>query len=662
MSGLCNMKRARFETSHITPPSDYGDHQPKVSRKIRACQACQNRKIKCDLEPGQDQCARCYRLGLRCIVNKSLQTLLDGENEWKTKIETQMQNLQAALSEVQRTLNMPRPLPKRLTETEGSNNFALSVGGHPVSSAAEGMPQAHPDGIVPIRPTGMTRENSVEAVTQEADDDQAMVSAPMASLFELTRLRNVRSDSRAPIHQPPGPARKADFITQGKFDLHEAERLFARFRETLNAYLWGGIALTHDTLDETRASSSLLTAAILAVTALHAQDDGRALDVCYPIFLELASQSMFARYHTLDDVRGLCIGAFYLSDLSWKLSGLAVRMATELNLHQFAAMALRDRPEYVEEARLWYFLYVCDHHFSVAYGRPPMISEDSTLSCHEDYLRLPGVAMSDQRLHSQVGVFIILSRIFTAFGPDRSRMIANDEFDILRLFDADLTRWRDHWKPRLAPNPHIADYPAKGVILHYHFARVQLFSICLRGLRPTERYKMSDERREFVNVAIGSAFGALELILNDADMRPAVIGMPLYLLTTIAYACLFLMKAQTQWRLANLNIRYETVSSVIEGVVALLEETSPCTRHVAHSLGRGLDGMLKRFQERNTMERQQQMRPNGQNVPLAHAGGVVWPDWNSWMFETAGMPDQFPLDMEQHGLNLLDALSSQMPG
>lgn len=354
-----------------------------------------------------------------------------------------MQSLQAALSEVQRTLNMPRPLPTQLPSID-ANDF--SRGGQVASMHL--VPQTHPDSNVPIRPTGMTRENSVEAEAQEADD-QAMVNAPMASLFEVTKLRNVRSDPWARMHRPPSRTQKPDFIAQGKFDLQEAERLFSRFRETLNAYLWGGIALVHDSLEGVRASSSLLTAAILAVTALHAQDDGRAFDVSYPIFLELVSQAMFDRYHTLDDVRGLCIGAFYLSDLSWKLSGLAVRIATELNLHQFCAMALRDRPEYVEEARLWYFLYVCDHHFSIAYGRPPVISENSTLSCHEEFLRLPGITMSDHRLHSQVGVFIILSRIYHAFGPDRSRMIANDEFEILRRFDVDLGRWRDQWKPRL---------------------------------------------------------------------------------------------------------------------------------------------------------------------------------------------------------------------
>ncbi|KAG6031420.1 hypothetical protein E4U41_007573 [Claviceps citrina] len=664
------MKRARFDSSQGSPPSDPGDHQPKISRKIRACQACQNRKIKCHLEPGQHQCARCSRLGLKCIVNKSLQTLLDGENEWKKNIEAQMQTLQAALSEVQRTLNMPRPLPTQLPGVQGNDTFAHGGDGGGAGGgrrrpalAVQSLPQNRPGGMVPILcPTGMTRENSVDAEAQDGDD-QAMVNAPMASLFEVTKLRNVRSDPWARGHHRPCSPRKADFITQGKVHLHEAEELFARFRETLNAYLWGGIALVHDTLDEVRASSPLLTAAILAVTALHAPGDGRAFDICYPVFLELVSQAMFERYHALDDVRGLCIGAFYLSDLSWKLSGLAVRIATELNLHQFCAMALRDRPEYVEEARLWYLLYVCDHHFSIAYGRPPVISEDATLSCHEDFLRLPGVTMSDDRLHSQVGVFIILSRVFNAFGPDRSRMIASGEFALLRRFDADLARWRDQWKPRLAPDPHIADYPAKGVTLHYHFARVQLFSICLRGLRPTDQHSMPNERREFVNLAIGSAFGALELLLHDPDMRPAVVGMPLYLLTTVAYACLFLMKAQTQWRSANLDVRYESVASVIEGVVVLLRETSPCVRHVAHYLGRGLDGMLGKFRERNAVERQH-VQQTGQPVPLSYAdGGGAWPDWNSWMFGPANVPSQFPLDQEQqHGLSFLDALSSQMPG
>ena len=325
-----------------------------------------------------------------------------------------------------------------------SSSFAMRVGPQSrLIKPKDSSPILKPD------VTAMTRENSPDAPINDGED-QSIDNAPMASLFEVTKLRNIRSDPGVSNPSPEDRTRELDFISQGKVNYLEAERLFSTFRGTLNAYLWGGIALVHDTLEATRSSSSLLTAAILAVTALHAQDEGRSFDTCYPIFLELTSQSVLARYHTLDDIRGLCIGAFWLSDLSWKLSGLAVRIATELNLHQSCTKAVRDSSaEHSEKARLWYFLYVCDHHFSIAYGRPPVINENATIISHESFLLLPDVTQSDFRLHSQVAVFIILSRVFHTFGSDRSQLIANDEFQALRRYDADLGLWRSHWETRL---------------------------------------------------------------------------------------------------------------------------------------------------------------------------------------------------------------------
>ncbi|KAM3536709.1 hypothetical protein MY4038_000164 [Beauveria bassiana] len=676
------MKRAR---SPDTSPPPAGDaettaHQPKISRKIRACQACQHRKVKCDLENGQERCGRCTRLDLKCIVNKSLQTLLDGENEWKNQMEAKVEALQSALADVQRLLgahngNMTNTTPG----TAGSRHTSVSHVHHQPQPQPQTQSQPQPlRGPSPVvsqgaqsslspslqrTATAMTRENSIEPGAPDSDP-QAIVSAPMASLFEATKLRNIRSDPWA-HHGQQHPSLKSpetDFIAQGRVSLCDAEYLFDTFRGTLNAYLWGGIALVHETLDAARASSSILTSAILAVTSLHTQDEGRAFDVCYPVFLGLVSQAVFDRYHTLDDVRGLCIGAFWLSDLSWKLSGLAVRIATELNLHQFCAKSLRDGSRYGDEARLWYFLYVCDHHFSIAYGRPPVISETPTITCHEHFLQRPDATQSDFRLHSQVGIFIILSRVFHAFGPDRSRMIGNDEFEALRRFDADMGFWRDRWKDKLQPNKYVSQYPAKGVFLHYHFARLLLFSICLRGLRPSGVYAMSPERRQFVNKAISSATAALDLILNDPDMRASIIGVPLYLLTTMAYACLFLMKCQAQWKSANLNISYEEVVPLIEGAIAVLNATRPCVRHVAHYLGNGLGSMLGKFKEHYNLD---MGKPeNGDQSASAQQvwpQGEMWPDWNVWMFGNGDLSQQ-SLTQDNYGLNFLDALNSQMPG
>lgn len=369
-------------------------------------------------------------------------------------MDHRVQSLQAQVTELQRMLNVPN-----VASTGSLDTWA------PPDATAFSQPEIRTTRAIPEisglpaqeRPplrshavTAMTRENSPEPATQGNKEDHAIVGAPMASLFEVTRLRNIRSDSSAHASRAPGRKSRPDFLAQGKIGLLEAEQLFATFRGTLSAYLWGGIALVHTQFSAAHDSSPILTAAILAVTALHAKDGGRSFDLCYPIFLDLVSQAVFDRYHTLDDVRGLCIGAFWLSDVSWKLSGLAVRIATELNIHQSCAKALRDSPGEIEKARLWYLLYVCDHHFSIAYGRPPVINEDVVITRHGTFLELPGVTMADHRLHSQVGVFIILSRMYHVFGPDTSKIVANDEFETLRRFDIDLGHWRDHWKSRLS--------------------------------------------------------------------------------------------------------------------------------------------------------------------------------------------------------------------
>lgn len=182
----------------------------------------------------------------------------------------------------------------------------------------------------------------------------------MGSLYEVTQLSDIRASSPG-SQDAPDRALVADFISRGVVSLQEAEELFQYFDQVLNRYLWDGIALVHKDLASVRNSSSMLSAAILAVTALHMPNKERTFDTCYTEFAKLASGSMLDRHHTLDDLRGLCIAAFWLADVSWKLSGYAVRIATEHNLHQCFRKASQGSPNHKEQARLWYLLYVCIH-------------------------------------------------------------------------------------------------------------------------------------------------------------------------------------------------------------------------------------------------------------------------------------------------------------
>lgn len=383
------------------------------------------------------------------MVKKSLQTLLDGENEWKTEMEARFEALQNEVLEIRQLLNMSRSQDGNLS-TPTAGKTSRTTQSAVLSEPPQDNLDVAPSPMASNNATAMTRANSSEPTMHAISQTQPVLDTPMASLYEVTRLRNIRSDPQTVSSPSTDNIQGLDPIAKGKLSLQEAERLFSAFKETLDAYLWSRVALVHETLEETRASSTLLTTAILTVTALHEQDQGRTFDICYPIFLQLASQAVFARYHTMDDIRGLCIGAFWLSDLSWKLSGLAVRIATELNLHQFSAGGLQSASEEQrEKSRLWYLLYVCDHHFSIAYGRPPVISESAVITRHENVLKAPDVRQSDLRLHSQVGVFMILSRMVHTFGSDQSRLVTNDEFEALRRYDIDLGLWKDHWERQL---------------------------------------------------------------------------------------------------------------------------------------------------------------------------------------------------------------------
>jgi hypothetical protein len=151
----------------------------------------------------------------------------------------------------------------------------------------------------------------------------------------------------------------------------------------------------------------------------------------------------------MDEIRALSIGAFWLSDLSWQLSGHAVRVATEINLHQSVQRLLRGKPSQFEGAQIWYLLYVCDHHFSIAYGRPPVIHEDLSVRNFERFLESPLAGPEDIRLIAQVALFQSLTGAYHFFGSDIEQPLTEEDFSALRAFNIEVEQWRQLWQPRL---------------------------------------------------------------------------------------------------------------------------------------------------------------------------------------------------------------------
>ena len=163
-----------------------------------------------------------------------------------------------------------------------------------------------------------------------------------------------------------------DIISRGIISVENAQTYFDTYQNRLDHFIYRILGdHTVATLERIREVSPLLTAAICAVGALHLAS--QEFDICYKEFLSLSASLSFSKRNTAHDIQALCIGSFWLSDLSFSLIGIAVRISAELQLHKSFFKSLQeneDAREHYLRTRLYLLVYACDHHFSIAYGRP----------------------------------------------------------------------------------------------------------------------------------------------------------------------------------------------------------------------------------------------------------------------------------------------------
>ncbi|KAL2410582.1 Transcriptional activator of proteases prtT [Exophiala dermatitidis] len=565
---------------------------PRVSR-TKACMECRRHKIKCEVRTGESACTKCLKGGIECVFQDLTQKFQEEDALWKTQTKMEIGQMRAAI----RHLLKHNQLPDLSTYHAAST---VTSPANPGSAAAL---------IVP--PMDMTRENSQEP---QSRDDAGLVPAPMSSLYDLTRLKTLRSSV---LWRQNANMLDDDFISQGVISLEDAEYLFSRYLQNNNQLLWGGVLLPHPTLVSVRRSSTMLTAAVLTIAALHVPDRDELLQTCYSIFVSLVSNTCLSRHHTLDDVRALSLGAFYLSNLSWKLSGMAVRLAVEMNLHQSFQKRSRPQPNQHECVRLWYALYVCEHHFSIAYGRPPIIGDDMAVKNVEKFLESPEIVPGDVRLAAQVALFRILTEAYTEYGSDPEQPLGEQDFERLRVFNFAIEQWRLTWQARSADSVEVGSYPSKGVVLYYHFARFQLNSLALRAVAGPNSpivEPLTYDRREAANIAISAATSTLTLILEENDLRRAMPGVPIFTHTMVAFCATFLLKMAMKWSsntpvmmntwshdASNLGLNFSAsqVIALIRRSADFLAEVSEKLnqKHLTRHIVAGIRYLLKSFDE-----------------------------------------------------------------
>ena len=405
---------------------------PTISRKVKACAACRKQKIKCKM-PGGPPCERCKERGLSCRLNKSLQTLMSEDSKWKASVTKDLTTVYSSLDHVLQRMSLPA-LPSLQTSTQDPAIF-FDKNENPNDPDED---EQSPDNSPKVSP---------------ANEDLSHV--PIESLYQITGLRALRPPESATDEQERicKQLRDSDFIARGLISTEDGEYLANFYMTRLDPYIWH-LAGAYKDLDSFRRTSPTLTAACLSVAALHDTTRPHLYPICVKEYRKLVANAMFERRIDLEYIRGLVIGAMWLSDISWTLSGYAIRRASEFNLSQYYYQVVDSHkdpenytPEQLEKAmdgvRVMYLLYLLDHHLSLLFGRSSIMRDNENyITGWEAYLTCPISTDADKRIASQVTLACLMNQIRERFGTEgAASMLPVSCVSKIASFEHELDNW-----------------------------------------------------------------------------------------------------------------------------------------------------------------------------------------------------------------------------
>ena len=135
-----------------------------------------------------------------------------------------------------------------------------------------------------------------------------LADAPLSSLYEVTRLRSLNDNGK---HQSLGVAVQPDFVARNIVALAEAEQLAMYYLGRLDPFIYNHLQQYPD-FGEIRKTSTLLALTVCTVAALHDPLGSEVYSKLSRELRDLASSLMFRERIGPEDIKALCMGAYWL--------------------------------------------------------------------------------------------------------------------------------------------------------------------------------------------------------------------------------------------------------------------------------------------------------------------------------------------------------------
>lgn len=233
-----------------------------------------------------------------------------------------------------------------------------------------------------------------------------------------------------------------------------------------------------------------------------------------------------------------------------------------------------------DRTRLYFLVYLCDHHCSLSHGKPPLTRDFHSLKSPRDFLRTEFSLPSDLKLISQVELWSISNRVFDMFGADVDNCVTSQRIKEIPALSQAYERWYRDWLGILTfvEGPGKEPFTRRVFDFYFYSAKLYLFSHIFRGQATDDSMEgnsslsnkadTNNGAGDFAEAALKSALSIVCLITKEGgDLQ----NLPYYIGTVTAFACVCLVKASSQSELITCDVDRGDVSTHLRELVRVLQ-------------------------------------------------------------------------------------------
>ncbi|KAF7291885.1 hypothetical protein MIND_01213800 [Mycena indigotica] len=450
---------------------------------------------------------------------------------------------------------------------DGSEDDDLKPNTDDDDGTEEGDGSVLPDASVPIgllanlslsstkeKKSQRTQENGNPK--EDADDlDDDNVGVANASYFKPGPSTDL--NMRAQLieqHSPP------EILIHGLVVPEDVDKLFDIFYTRVNPF----IALLDPVLHtpaSTFARCPFLFTVICAISSRYYPEKSEIYPIAMHFAKHSAATALIDGWKSVELVQAYILMSIYAvparkweEDRSWLYTGLAIRLATDLNLHQVPTGKThrgneRLEREQLNRTRVWMICFNLDRSTATQFGKPATIKDDYIMRHGSDDWYKKSPYNSSYDIH--MCCYTALLRLVASFHDDifsdpASPTGLNKRVDfrsVTLTHDAHLTRFTDEWAQRLAQDSDATDRKCilrcKLFPFLVAYSRLVMFSFGFqqayqRGLKPSDHIFFT----KCLESAKSVVRGMVEGLTPTGFMRYAPDGHFIF----AAFASAFLMK------------------------------------------------------------------------------------------------------------------------